>query len=1152
MLCLATELVLPAQGATLEWRCERAAELLHQLAGRRLLQGVGGISATNPHGGARDRRCQGCFHRGVQCSSCGASNPEGFRFCGACGTALADARASLGNRRRVTILFADIVGFSTLAERLDPEELRELIAVTFSQLTTEISSREGAVEKFIGDAVMAVFGAPRAHEDDPIRAVEAAIAMLDTVQRRSEGMPTSIRLRIGINTGLVVSGPVGDGTQTGVVGDAVNVAARLQQGAEPDQVLVSDPVWKRIRGRFAGECLGEMAVKGREERVTAYRVDGPRGDIGVTPRTPFIGRSHELATLENAWSETLTGNGRVVSVVGEPGVGKSRLVAEFPLRDSAVDVRVDCEPRDAFGPMIDAITMIVRADPDDDAGLTLRLASLGLDADKRELLARFLGRETGDARQRETDRARVYDAVHRLLVAAAHARPILLALNDVHWADNATIDLLRFLIDRVGDIRLMLLLTFRPEFHPQLGDRTRLEHPTLRIEPLSEDESIELARGFLAGRRLSRDLERLVADRAEGNAFFIEELLRMLLDAGALLLSRAEVRLQATGVSVPETVESTIVARIDRLGSEEREAVEHAAVIGRAFSLDVLRELLGRNIDLVLTRLMEGQILLFDGGDAWSFKHALIQEVAYEGILLRRRRDLHRKVAEAIEAMHTEDPTTLGSLAEHFLRAGVPEKARAYAIAAGDVAVRRAGFVEARVRYRAALDQWGEGDEEDRLRLQTKLGYVALMASDLGLVEEVLTPSIGEWSSLGNHAAAGEALAILGRAYSLAGETDRGEGCLVHAIELLGDRPTAELVQAHVWMASLHQMRGDVQRGLPAAKRGLRMAEELHSEEHRANLLNSVGVLQYMAGDASGLEIVRGSEVVAEASGDPEAIGRALMNMAFLLVWSHRFREVLELSDRGLERLEKLGMPGIGSALVSSRSTALMELGSYSDAEATALELLGPRRATAIELTTLHAAAAVSQTYIRTGRFADAERIVERVLPRARRMNALGFSGGLLIAWAELLEATERLSLASDALRELLELAPRDGPVAARFWALVPASRFARSLADPLIHELAGRVDEPAKEVMLMEARANLFGDRATFHDAAEAYAALGMPYQEARCRLEAGGSDRASEIVDVFGLGEGPVGARLRSLSGQPGARGSWSSTKSSGGGRA
>jgi adenylate cyclase len=254
-------------------------------------------------------------------------------------------------RRQVTVLFADLVGFSTLAEQLDPEDLRALMTGTFSELTACVVAREGTVEKFIGDAVMAIFGAPVAHEDDPVRAVDTAVAMLDVVRARSKEAPSPLELRIGINSGLVVSGTVGDGTQAGVMGDAVNVAARLQQGAGSGEIVVAESVWRRVRHRFDGGPIGALEVKGRDQPVPAYRIGGLR-TAAARLQAPFVGRGEELALLDLLWSSALKGNAHVVSVVGEPGVGKSRLLAEFPTRPDAVDIRVTCGGERGFGPFL--------------------------------------------------------------------------------------------------------------------------------------------------------------------------------------------------------------------------------------------------------------------------------------------------------------------------------------------------------------------------------------------------------------------------------------------------------------------------------------------------------------------------------------------------------------------------------------------------------------------------------------------------------------------------------------------------------------------------------------------------------------------------------------------------------------------------------
>ncbi|MBA3729026.1 MAG: adenylate/guanylate cyclase domain-containing protein, partial [Actinobacteria bacterium] len=252
----------------------------------------------------------------MRCRTCGRDSPEGFRFCGKCGSPIEASSAPSAahnfdaDRRRVTILFADLVGFPALAEHLDPEELRALIARTFAELTQEVTLREGRVEKFIGDAVMATFGAPRAHEDDPERAVATALRLLEVVRRRSEPMPSPLQLRIGINSGLVIAGTVGDGSQTGVIGDAVNVAARLQQVAGPGEILVAASVWRRVRHGFRGQAIGPLELKGRAQPVEAFRIVGDLQSPTVH-RTPFVGRHDELSLMELLWSSAAKGTTHV-------------------------------------------------------------------------------------------------------------------------------------------------------------------------------------------------------------------------------------------------------------------------------------------------------------------------------------------------------------------------------------------------------------------------------------------------------------------------------------------------------------------------------------------------------------------------------------------------------------------------------------------------------------------------------------------------------------------------------------------------------------------------------------------------------------------------------------------------------------------------
>lgn len=1100
----------------------------------------------NPEG---FRFCGSCGTTlGLSCPSCGAEVPAGFQFCGVCGHAMdADpsaaaplAREMPSERRTVTVLFADLVGFSTLAEHLDPEELRTLMGETFADLTAEVERREGIVEKFIGDAVMAIFGAPQTHEDDPDRAVQTALAMLDVVARRSEGTPSPLRLRIGINSGLVVSGAVGDGTQTGVMGDAVNVAARLQQAAEPGQVVVSESVWRRVRDGYEGEPAGALEVKGRGEPVAAHRVAGPRV-ASARRQAPFVGRRDERSLLELLWSSAEKGNTHVISVVGEPGVGKSRLLAEFAPREDALDLRIACGSDRAFGPFLDLIERILGRLPADVEELKRQTAVLGVDEETTLLLAALLGLAGAPPAVRMADeqqKRQVFAGVWQFLLAAPGGGRALIVLDDVHWADRSSLDLLGFLLERLGGVPLMLVLTYRPGFDQVERTALRSSHTGIRLEPLSPQESVELARGFLGVAALPSDLEHLVASRAEGNPFFVEELLQALLELGSLAVVDGRAVLAKVEVEIPDTVQGTILARVDRLGDRERALLHHAAVIGRSFSTDLVQSMMGEeDLGASLEELARAQLLVAHGPGEWSFKHALIQEVTYETLLLRQRKELHRKIAEALEAQAGDDPAFLELLAEHYARAEVPEKARLYSLAAGDLAGERMGFVEARARYETALRLWGEGDEEGRLELLMKLGWTRMMAGDLGGARTAYIEAEAGWRTAGDVRRAGGALATLGRIQWIAGEGNRAGESLERAIELLEPGgPSSELVRAHVWASTQHMLAGRMDQSVALATRGLEIEQSLGLLGPRSQLLNNLGVCQVDAGDPAGLDRLREALELAERSGDAEAIGRAYTNLPSSLGTFFRNRECAVVCERGREAMRRLGAPSFEMFIASNEAGALTDLGRYEDAEALAAVALTEQRAMKGVPGIVNAGSVLVVVWTRRGRYDEARAVIDDILPLARGLGGTEFLSLTLGLEAELEWARGNVAAAGQAMVEATEMVL----AAPTVWHVVQLLALAARLLPPeRARELVDRVRpaarDPSWEAVLAEAEAILEQDHARFARAAELCASLELPYQEARCRLEAGELDRAAAIIKKFGLENGPLGARLRSRRAEP-----------------
>ncbi|MBA2443850.1 MAG: AAA family ATPase [Nocardioidaceae bacterium] len=1096
----------------------------------------------NPEG---FRFCGSCGSGLLQsCPECDSEIPPGFKFCGTCGhrvddSAVAPARPpqAPSERRRVTVLFADLVGFSTLAEFLDPEELRNLMSETFSELTNEVKAREGVVEKFIGDAIVAIFGAPVAHEDDPDRAVETALKMLETVERRSSSSSSPLQLRVGINSGLVVSGAKGDGSPIGVMGDSVNTAARLQQAADRGQILIADNVWRRVRERFETEHVGLLEVKGREQRVGAYRVLGPRRGTG-RKQAPFVGRGQELALLELLWSSAEKGNTHVISVVGEPGVGKSRLVAELPRR-AGTDIRVTCDSDRAFGPFMDVIAALLGSMPRDVDELKQVAASIGIGDEIALLLGAFLGlagAPPGVRMADEQQKRQVFAGVWQFLITALGGKAAFIALDDVHWADRSSLELLGFLLERLSGAPLMLVLAYRPGFEQVERTTLRASRTGIRLELLSPEESVALACGFLGVSELPSDLERIVASRAEGNPFFIEELLQALLELGSLAVVDSRAVLAKVDVDIPDTVQGTILARIDRLAPGEKTVLQQAAVLGRTFSTQLIEAIVGDgDLSGSLDELVRAQILVAQGPDQWSFKHALIREVAYDTLLIRQRRDLHRKVAEALEPQAEGDLTVLELLADHFAHAEMLDKARFYAVAAGDAAAERMGFDEAKTRYQSALAIWGEGDPEGRAELLLKLGRVSHFAGDDPLAKTVLIEAEAAWRALGNVKKAGAALARLGRVYWVVAETERAAEVLRRAISLLEpEGPSEEILWSYVWLSTLHMLVGNMNEGAKLASKGLDLEQQVHLKAARSHLLNTLGCCRARAGDVKGVDLIREALELGKESGDLEAIGRGYVNLPESLYWLSRNREGVELCREGRQYLRKMGAQSFAWFVAANEARMSVEFGDYQHAELICREMLSLERSLVGVPGVVNAGSVLSEILIRTGRYPEARTVLDEILPLARRLGGDDFLAPVLVAEADLQEALRNFAAARQAMLEAVEITQETGGAAETAFAVLTAGAriLDKQQVAGLWERLSAAESPAANNCRRLETEAWLASDANLFRNAAELYGALELPYEEARCSLEAGDIDRARALMDELGVGNGPLGARLSELS--------------------
>jgi len=573
-------------------------------------------------------------------------------------------------RKTVTVLFCDVTGSTALGEELDPESLREVIQRYFTEMRAVIERHGGTVEKFIGDAVMAVFGVPQVHEDDALRAVRAAIDMqsaLDALNVEIErGWGIRIQARIGVNTGEVVAADPASG-QSFVSGDAVNVAARLEQAAEPGEILLGEPTYRLVRAAVIAEPLEPLAVKGKAEPLPAYRLVVVEAGAEFLPRrfdSPLVGRTNELAAIRDAFEDAVTGSAcRLVTVIGHAGVGKSRLTHEVVtlLGDLARVLRGRCLPYGegiTFWPVAEALREAIGLDEatsaeDAEAKIAAILPS-GQDRVVVDRLAAILGVGGTAGPIQES-----FWAIRKSFEGLATEKPLVLVFDDIQWAEPTFLDLLQYLATFASGHPMLLLCLARPELletRPDWGETGAV----IRLEPLRSEESERLVGTLLGEWSGPEEVGRQIVDGAGGNPLFIEEMLRMLVDDGALAREdgRWVVRGDRFRVGAPETVHAVIAARLDRLDPADRDVLQRASVVGEVFWWGAVADLsteaqatgVGRSLQtLVRKDLIRPDPSTFAGEDAFRFGHLLIRDVAYESLPKKIRADLHARFASWVE-----------------------------------------------------------------------------------------------------------------------------------------------------------------------------------------------------------------------------------------------------------------------------------------------------------------------------------------------------------------------------------------------------------------------------------------------------------------------------------------------------------------------
>ncbi|MET0561478.1 MAG: AAA family ATPase [Gaiellaceae bacterium] len=821
----------------------------------------------------------------VVCPSCGEENPDRARFCLACGHALV-SEAPVGEERKVvSVLFVDLVGFTDRSDRADPEDVRATLRPYHERVKADIESFGGTVEKFIGDAVMAVFGAPVAHEDDAERAVRAALRILETMEAlRGEGLDVAVRAAVTTGEAVVALGARPERGEGIVAGDVVNTAARLQ-GAAPVGAVIVDASTMRAAERAIGfEPLEPVAAKGKQDPIPVWRATTARSRFGVDTEfraeTLFVGRDSELALLGETFARALREpSTQLLTVVAEPGVGKSRLVWEFR---EEIDRRPDlvrwrqgrCLPYGdgitfwALGEIVKAEAGILETDSPLEALEKLRhVGDLVVDESDRawitERLAPLVGAQDEVA---GVGREEAFSAWRRYLEALAANRPTILVLEDLHWADTSLLDFVEHLLDWAADAPLMVVATARPELYdgrPGWGGGRR-NSATIGLSPLSDQDTMRLVSSLLQRSVMPAETQAALLERAGGNPLYAEQFVRMLGESGA------------TSWDLPETVQALIAARLDTLAPELKNLLHDASVLGKVFWTGALATMGARARDDVLTGLRElvrrefvrpARISSMRDEEEFSFWHVLVRDVAYQQIPRAARGQKHVEAAEWIEresegrlADHAE------FLAHHYAQAlelrraagGVGDahdlerQLARFSVLAGDRAM-SLDIPAAAAAYRRALDA---SDPSDRGRVLVKLGDALQPLGQLSESEAAYEEAIDLLRAAGEDRATALAMSNLGRALWRHGRTARAREVGLEAVALLEGGRSTELVTAYGRMAAVDALGGRPEHAIEWAGKGIDLAGEI-GVANVVRPLSMRGIARIDLGDRDGIDDLR-------------------------------------------------------------------------------------------------------------------------------------------------------------------------------------------------------------------------------------------------------------------------------------------------------
>jgi len=986
----------------------------------------------------------------MRCARCGIDGAPGAAFCSGCGAPLAppasatraaaegrgglSRRGFLEERKQVTVLFADVKGSMELISHRDPEEARTLLDPVLQVMMDCVHRYEGTVNQVMGDGVMALFGAPVAHEDHAIRACCAALEMQQRVERLSEELErargTTVAIRIGLNSGEVVLRAIESDVHADytAVGQATHLAARMEQVAAPGTILVTGGVLDLAGGAIDVKPRGHVAVKGLAQSVDAYELVGVRSNragfaaLATRLLTPFVGRDAELEALERALQEARRGRGQVVALVGEPGVGKSRLVRELvhsPRTDgwrvlsaAALSYGKSTVYQPVAGLLKDCFAI---QDHDDTATIRDKVGHRSQSPAPFLDLLQALPDDSPFARIDPARRRReTIEAVTGLLQSESAVQPLLVIVEDLHWLDAGSQGVLDALVERLPAARLVLLVTYRPEYRHGWGAKSY--YTQLPIDALSSSLADELLHALLGGEPELQPLRRLLVEQSEGNPFFLEESVRTLVEERSLLGARGAYRLARPvhRVQVPATVQAVLAARIDRLPPEEKALLQSAAVIGKDVPGPLLEAIADQPAERVrqgVARLRAGEFLYEVGlfpEVKYTFKHALTHEVAYGSLLRERRRALHARIVAAIEELHgdrlSDHVERLAYHAVHgeqwatalgYLRqAG----ARAFTHSAHKVAV---GWFEQALAVLERMPE--EATREVAIDLRLDLRYALTPLGQFKRIHEVLREAERLAAALGDRRRLGVVSSFLTNYFQVMGDLQAAVDYGRRALDIATAERDADVeIVATAYLSLSHQTLGDLPRAVEHARRCIaRVASErvlerlgmaiLPAVYARTALVRALAELgDFAEGTSVGLEGIR----IAEEADHAYSLHFACLGLGALHLRQGDATRAVSLLERAHDLCRVADAPAMLAHVAAFLGSAYSLAGRLGDAlavleraqlHASAIGLPGSTLGHALRLM------ALGEAHLLSGDATRAAEIGREALEHFRRLRALGY-----------------------------------------------------------------------------------------------------------------------------------------------------------------